>query len=288
MHCLGVSRALDLGVHSPHYILYMFASLHFHLTSSVVLFVSSYLPCLLLICIIFSHPEWWSSSVHYMEGSHVISTIYPTDVGPGILSLRKSHHQREFMLHWHLRVCYPFLMSSSGISWLRSEHVYLCKKKKIEKKNGKSNKKPGVYCYPSLSVCIDIRGSLDRVCLLTGVRMWASRDPSGFVFILLHIFVSEMSDFLLGALGYCPFHHYVCSWCDITPCLIWVDHHSFGCYSLHYHRPRFRFWFVILTSPLILFLPRPISGLIPFVLSSHISLSVWFASLVSSLTSYSH
>ena len=75
-------------------------------------------------------------------------------------------------------------------------------------------------------------------------------------------FVSEMSDFLLGALGYCPFHHYVRSWCDFTPCLIWVDHHSFWCYSLHYHRPRFRFWFVILTSPLILFLPRPISGLI--------------------------
>ena len=177
MHCLGVSRALDLGVHSPHYILYMFASLHFHLTSSVVLFVSSYLPCLLLICIIFFHPEWWSSSVHYMGGSHVISTIYPTDVGPGILSFRKSHHQREFMLHWHLRVCYPFLMSSLGISWLRSEHVYLCKKKK------KKHVCIVIYHW----VCIDIRGSLDWSCLLAGVRMWASRDPSGFVFILSYI-----------------------------------------------------------------------------------------------------
>ena len=157
MHCLGVSWALVLGVHSPHYILYMFASLHFHLTSSVVLFVSSCLSYLLLICIIFFHPEWWSSSVHYMEDSHVISTIYPTDVGPGILSLRRSHHQREFMLHWHLKVCYPFLMLSLGFLGLHSEHVYLCKKKK---------KKRTLMCIYFLSLCmLMFRGHLiDYVC----------------------------------------------------------------------------------------------------------------------------
>ena len=121
---------MDLGLHSPHYILYMFATLHFHLTSLVVLFVSSCLSYLLLIRIIFFHPEWWSSSVHYMGDSHVISTIYPMDTDLGILSLRRSPHQREFMLHWHLKVCYPFLMLSLGFLGLHSEHVYLCKKKK--------------------------------------------------------------------------------------------------------------------------------------------------------------
>ena len=146
-----------------------------------------------------------------------------------------------------------------------------------------------MYCYPSLSVCIDIRGSLDWVCLLTGVRMWASRDPSGFVFILLHIFVSEMSDFLLGALGYCPFHHYVRNWCDFTPCLIWVDHHSLlmlfaslssSSSSLLIHHSHFTSYSFLTTTHL---------GFdIPFVSPLHISLLVWFASLVSSLTLCSH
>ena len=102
-------------------------------------------------------------------------------------------------------------------------------------------------------------------------------------------FVSEMSDFLLGALGYCLFHHYVRNWCDFTPCLIWVDHHSFWCYSLHYHRPRFRFWFIILTSPLISFLTTTHLGFdILFTSLLHISLSVWSASFVSSSTLCSH
>ena len=86
----------------------------FHLISLFVLFISSHCLCysshlLYPICcsfrIIFFHLDGWSSSVHYMEGSHVISTIYPTDIDPGILSLRRSPHQREFMLHWQLRVC---------------------------------------------------------------------------------------------------------------------------------------------------------------------------------------
>ena len=120
---------------------------------------------------------------------------------------------------------------------------------------------------PSLSMYIDVRGSLDWVCLLRGVRMWAFRDLSFFVFIFVVCFESEMSDFLLGALGHCPFHHYIHCWCDFTPCLIWVDHYSSLCYLFHHH-PRFRFWFIIFISPLILFLQRPISGLI-FSLHHH-------------------
>ena len=81
---------------------------------------------------------------------------------------------------------------------------------------------------PSLSMYIDVRGSLDWVCLLRGVRMWAFRDLSFFVFIFVVCFESEMSDFLLGALGHCPFHHYIHCWCDFPLCLIWVDHHSFS------------------------------------------------------------
>ena len=47
---------------------------------------------LLLVWHHFLHLEWWSPSVHYMEGSHVISTIYHMDTDPGILSLRRSPH----------------------------------------------------------------------------------------------------------------------------------------------------------------------------------------------------
>ena len=70
-----------------------------------------------------------------------------------------------------------------------------------------------------------------------------------------------MSDLLLGALGHYPFHHYIHYWCDFTPCLIWVDHYSSLCYLFHHH-PRFRSWFIIFTSCLIIFLQQPISGLI--------------------------
>ena len=40
----------------------------------------------------FLHLEWWSSLVHYMEDSHIISIINPTGVDPKILSLRRSSH----------------------------------------------------------------------------------------------------------------------------------------------------------------------------------------------------
>ena len=44
------------------------------------------------------HLEWRSSSIHYMEDSHIISTIYHTDTDLEILSLRRSSRQREFLL----------------------------------------------------------------------------------------------------------------------------------------------------------------------------------------------
>ena len=59
------------------------------------------------------HPEWWSSLVHYMEDSHIISTIYHTDTDLEILSLRRSSRQREFLLH--LRVCLFFIDIIFGV-----------------------------------------------------------------------------------------------------------------------------------------------------------------------------
>ena len=55
------------------------------------------------------------------------------------------------------------------------------------KKNKKKSKCMGVWYSLSLSVYIGVRGSLCWVCLLIGVRMWAPRDVSFFVFIC-HMF----------------------------------------------------------------------------------------------------
>ena len=63
------------------------ASLHF-----ITLHRLRPLSYLLLVLHHFLHPEWWSPSIHYMESGHVISIIYLTDVDPGILGLRGSHH----------------------------------------------------------------------------------------------------------------------------------------------------------------------------------------------------
>ena len=99
IHYLGVSWALDLGARFSYYIFLslhhcIFITLHRLCYSSHLL----YSTCC-LFCTISFHPEWWSSSVHYMEGSHIISTIYPMDTDLGILSLRRLLRQREFMLH---------------------------------------------------------------------------------------------------------------------------------------------------------------------------------------------
>ena len=87
--------------------------------------------------------------------------------------------------------------------------------------------------------------------------------PRPFI-LCIHFFVcfeSEMNDLLLGALGHCPFHHCIHYWCDFPSYLIWVDHHSFS-YSVFRHHPQFCFWFILFISPLILFLQRPILGLL--------------------------
>ena len=95
-----------------------------------------------------------------------------------------------------------------------------------------------------------------RVC------MWAFWDPLFFVFTLSYLFESEMSDFLLGALGFFHFHHYIHCWCDFTPCLIWVKHH----FSSYIHC--FAIILVIACDsshslhPLVLFLHWLIPGLI--------------------------
>ena len=113
-----------------------------------------------------------------------------------------------------------------------------------------------------------------------------------FFFLCIHFvmyFESEMSDLVLRALGHCPFHHYIHCWCDFTSCWIWADHHSSLCSSLHHH-PRFCFWFIIIISPLVIFLQRPFYSQFDTSSTSsiHISLSDQFFFIFSLLTSYSH
>ena len=136
------------------------------------------------------------------------------------------------------------------------------------------------YYSPLLSIYIDIWGSFYRVWLLVRVCMWAFWDIFFFVFTLSYIFENKMSDIFLGALGHCPFHHYIHCWCDFIPCLIWVKHHFFFVYSLFCYHPRHWFWFILFTSPPCSFLTltyfRFDISLASFL---HISLSIWFASL---------
>ena len=117
---------------------------------------------------------------------------------------------------------------------------------------------------PSLSMYIDIWWPFYRVCLLVKVHMWAFWDFFFFIFTSSHLLLdSKMSDLLVGALGCYLFHHYIHYWCDFTPCLIWVDHHS----SLYVHC----FAIILATAfdsflslhHLILVLQWPIPGLLP-------------------------
>ena len=128
------------------------------LTTASLHFISSHCSCYssyflyLIYCslhVIFFHPVGWSSSFHHMEGSHVISTIYPTDTDPGILSLRRSPHQIEFVIYWYLRACLFIFDPVFGVFFVCVQIMYssfICckkkkkKKKKNEKKNGKRNK----------------------------------------------------------------------------------------------------------------------------------------------------
>ena len=118
------------------------------------------------------HPEWWSSSIHYMRDSHIISTIYHTDTDLEILSLRSSSRQREFLLH--LRVCLFFIDIIFGVHLFMFRvcvFIYMLKKRKKKEKN--KHMCVCAWYSPSLNVYIDIWGQFYRVCLLLRVRMWA-------------------------------------------------------------------------------------------------------------------
>ena len=141
------------------------------------------------------HPEWWASSVHHMEDSHIISTIYLTDIGLEILSLRRSSCQREFVGYLCTWGCvHLLLISSLGFICSRSGYAYLyiCKKKK--------KKLLLLLLLAHVCMCIVftiigyvywcLGGHFYRVCSLLGVRMWALWDPMLFV-LLRHIYLWE-------------------------------------------------------------------------------------------------
>ena len=111
--------------------------------------------------------------------------------------------------------------------------------------------------------------------------MWACWDPHFFVFASSHLLLkSKMGNFLLGALGYCPFHHYIHYWCDFTSYfdLSWSSF-LFIC-SLFRHHPRHCFWFIHFASPPCHFLTLIYSKFDTFfALFLCISLSVRFSLL---------
>ena len=215
------------------------APLHFHLILLVVFLVSSSLSYLLTCSFHISlHLEWWSLSVHHMEDSHIISTIYLTDIGLEILSLRRSSRYREFWVALALGLVSTRYRHHPWGSFVHVQGMCICiyvKKKKMKRKEKIST---CVYAHSILDnwVCILIfEGHVYRVCLLLRVRKWALWDPMLFVFALSYLIESEMSDLLLRTLGHCPFYYYIHCWCDFTSCLIWVDHHSFlyvHCFTL--------------------------------------------------------
>ena len=102
MHCLGVSWVLDLQVHLFPIIFPTITLMH-SIVSHWLCSLSFFFIIIISTTCFASYsldPEWWSSSIHYMEDSHIISTIYHTNIDLEILSLRRSSCQREF-----LRVC---------------------------------------------------------------------------------------------------------------------------------------------------------------------------------------
>ena len=138
------------------------------------------------------HPGGWSSSVHHMEGSHIISAIYLADTDLEILGLRRSSCQREFVCYLSIWGC-VHLLSISSLGFICScsgyAYLYICKKKK--------------YIIIIISTCVYVHSVLDhwvcilmsgghfyRVCSLLGVRMWALWDPMLFV-LLRHIYLWE-------------------------------------------------------------------------------------------------
>ena len=138
----------------------------------------------------------------------------------------------------------------------------------VKKKNENEKKR-------KISTCVHVHSILHHwVCILISeghfieyVCCWEfacelSEILFFFVFTLSYLFESEMSDFLLGTLSHCLFHHYIYYWCDFTPCLNWVDHHFSSCIHC------FTIILVIVCDSsyllhlLVLFLHWPIPGLI--------------------------
>ena len=165
---------------------YFFLSSHYCIISYLIgcflrFFFVSFATC---SASFFLHPKWWSFSVHYMEDSHVISTIYLTDIGLEILSLRRSSRQREFVCYLSTWECVYLLL----MIWDSFVHVQGTRICIYVKKNSAC-----VYVHSVLDhwVCILMFGGhFYRVCSLLGVRMWALWDPMLFV-LLCHIYLWE-------------------------------------------------------------------------------------------------
>ena len=184
MHCLGVSWALDLGACFFTLSFPITTPLHFHLIL-LVMFLSSSLSYLLLVCFIFLFTlSGDPPSVHHMEDSHIISTIYLADTSLEILSLRRSSRQREFVCYLSTWECVYLLL----MIWDSFVHVQGTRICIYVKKNSAC-----VYVHSVLDhwVCILMFGGhFYRVCSLLGVRMWAIWDPMLFV-LLCHIYLWE-------------------------------------------------------------------------------------------------
>ena len=115
IHYLRVPWALDLGARSSHY---LFSSLHHCIPSYLIGYVLHLFFFILSTACFASysfHLEWWSSSIHYMEGSHIITIIYPKNTGSKILRLRRSSCQREFCFLSARERVYALLISSLGL-----------------------------------------------------------------------------------------------------------------------------------------------------------------------------
>ena len=134
---------------------------------------------------------------------------------------------------------------------------------KYNKNNNNNNNNNKCMCVVfSIIECVYWCSRVTLLSMLVDGSSYVSFPrPSILCIHFVIYFESEMKDILLGALGHCPFHHYVHCWCDFISCLIGADHHSSSC-SLLRHHPHFCFLFILFISPLILFLQRPIPGLI--------------------------
>ena len=145
-----------------------------------------------------------------------------------------------------------------------------------------------VYCYLSLSIYGYSRVTWSSMFVDGSSYVSFSRSLRLCIHFVVYL-VSEMSDFLLGALGHRPFHHYIRYWHDFPAYLIWADHHSFLFLVLHHHHPRFHSWFIVFILHFSFFLQWPTFGFdILFTLPLYISVSVWSVSFVSSSTLCSH